>query len=94
MAVNVDDVRAGMRVCGQDLAEASLGGSGIPTLGEIKVQRGARGVQGSIQVRPAAGDANVRFIHPPGRASPLQFSPRPSVESGSVALHPPPKGGV
>ena len=78
----------------QDLAEKLLGRPGIPVLREVEIESSAAGVDRSIEVRPATGDANISFIDSPGGARPFQFGPHPPVEFGSVALHPAPNRRV
>src|ERR1700756_4032187 len=93
-AVDIDD--AGGRVIrrGQDLVEESKGRLRVPVLRQVKVEGGPGGVQGSIQVGPPAGDANVSLIHPPGPTGSFQFGPYTPLEFGRVTLDPAPNGGV
>jgi hypothetical protein len=68
---------------GQNVAEELLGSRSIPVLRQIEVERGAVGVDGSIQIDPAPGDAKIGFVDTPGRARAFQLPPHPAVEFGA-----------
>jgi len=59
-----------------------------------EVDRGAGGVDGTIQVPPAPTLANVRFVDQPGAVSWFQFPSASLVQFGCVALHPAPNAVV
>jgi hypothetical protein len=75
----------------QGFLEKLLGGSRISLSGKPKVDRGAAGIDGTIEVPPAPTLANVRFVDPPGTIGWFQFPPASLVQFGRIALHPAPK---
>jgi hypothetical protein len=78
----------------QGFLEELLGRRRVPLSGKPEVDRGASGIDGTIQVPPAPTLANVRFVDPPGAVGWFQFPPASLVQFGCVALHPAPNGGV
>jgi hypothetical protein len=78
----------------QSFLEELLGRSRISLSGKPEVDRGAGGIDGTIQVTPAPTLANVRFVDPPGAVGWFQFPPASLVQFGCVALYPPPNGSV
>jgi len=78
----------------QGFLEEVLGRSRVSLSGKPEVDRGAGGIDGTIQVPPAPTLANVGFIDPPRAVGWLQFPPTSLVQLGCVALHPAPNGGV
>jgi hypothetical protein len=78
----------------QGFLEELLGRSRVSLSGKPKVDRGARGIDGTIQVSPVPALANVGFVDPPGAVGRFQFAPSSLVQFGGVALHPAPNGGV
>jgi hypothetical protein len=78
----------------QGSLEELLGRSRVSDSGKPKVDRGAGGIDGTIQVPPAPTLANVRFVDPPGAVGRFQFVPASFVQFGRVALHPAPNGAV
>ena len=75
----------------QGFLEELLCRSRVSLSGEPEVDRGAGGIDGTIQVPPAPTLANVRFVDPPGAVGWFQFPPASLVQFGCVALHPTPK---
>jgi len=78
----------------QGSLEKLLGRSRVSLSGKPEVDRGAGGIDGTIQVTPASTLANVRFVDPPGAVGWFQFSPASLIQFGCIALHPAPNGGV
>jgi len=78
----------------QGFLKELLGRSRVPLSGKPEVDRGASGIDGTVQVPPAPTLANVRFVDPPGAVGWFQFPPASLVQFGCVALHPAPNGGV
>ena len=78
----------------QGFLEELLGRSRVSLSGKPEVDRGAGGIDGTIQVPPTPTLANVRFVYPPGAVGWFQFSSASLVQFGCVALHPAPNGGV
>jgi hypothetical protein len=78
----------------QSSLEELLGRSRVSLSGKPEVDRGAGGIDGTIQVPPVPTLANVRFVDPPGAVGWFQFPPASLVQFGCVALHPAPNGGV
>ena len=64
--VSVDDAGLRMRRISQRLAEQACGRSGIAPPREHEVDRGAAGIDGSVEVAPTALDTNVGLIDTPG----------------------------
>ena len=60
--VRVDDAELRMRRISQRLAEQACGRSGIAPPREHEVDRGAAGIDGSVEVAPTALDTNVGLI--------------------------------
>ena len=60
--VRVDDAGLRMRRISQRLAEQAYGRSGIAPPREHEVDRGAAGIEGSVEVAPTALDTNVGLI--------------------------------
>ena len=78
----------------QGFLEELLGRCRVSISGKPEVDRGAGGIDGTIQVSPTPGLANVRFVDPPGAVGWFQFPPASLVQFGSEALHPAPNGSV
>jgi len=78
----------------QGFLEELLARSHVSLSGKPEVDRGAGGIDGTIQVPPTPTLANVRFVNPPGAVGWFQFPPASPVQFGCVALHPAPNGGV
>jgi hypothetical protein len=62
--------------------EELLGRSRISLSGKPEVDRGASGIDGTIQIPPVPTLANVRFVNPPGAVGWFQFPPAPFVQFG------------
>ena len=77
----------------QGFLEELLGCSRVSLSGKPEVDRGAGGIDGTIQVPPTPTLANVRFVYPPGAVGWFQFSSASLVQFGCVALHLAPNGG-
>ena len=78
----------------QGFLEEPLGRSCVTLSGKPKVDRGAGGIYGTIQVPPVPTLADVGFVDPPGAVGWFQFPPASLVQFGCVALHPAPNGSV
>src|ERR1700693_1803926 len=94
VAVYSDDPRSGITRSLQGFLEELLGRSRVSLSGKPEVDRGAGGIDGTIQVPPAPTLTNVRFVDPPGAVGWFQFSPASLIQFGCIALHPAPNGGV
>ena len=78
----------------QGFLEEPLGRSRVTLSGKPKVDRGAGGIYGTIQVPSVPALADVGFVDPPGAVGRFQFSPASPVQFGCVTLYPAPNGGV
>src|SRR6266481_256899 len=78
----------------QGSLEELLGRSRVSLSGKPEVNRGAGGIDGTIQVPPVPTLANVGFVDPPGAVGWFQFPPASLVQFGCLALHPAPNGRV
>ena len=78
----------------QGFLKELLGCDRVSLSGKPKVDCGAAGIDGTIEVPPASALANVCFVNPPGAVGWFQFPPASLVQFGCVALHPAPNGGV
>src|SRR5229473_2823539 len=94
VAIYGDDPRPGMTRSLQGFQEELFGRRRVSLSGKPEVDRGAGGIDGTIQVPPVPSLANVRFVDPPGTVGWFQFPPASLVQFGCVALHPAPNGGV
>ena len=88
--VRVDDAGLRMRRISQRLAEQACGRSGIAPPREHEVDRGAAGIDGSVEVAPTALDTNVGLIDTPGLSGWLEMMAQPFLQFGTVALDPVP----
>ena len=86
--VSVDDAGLRMRRISQRLAEQACGRSGIAPPREHEVDRGAAGIDGSVEVAPTALDTNVGLIDTPGLIGWLEMMAQPFLQFGTVALDP------
>ena len=59
-----------------------------------KVDRGAGGIDGSVEVAPTALDTNVGLIDTPGLVGWFEMTAQPLLQFGTVALDPAPDGRV
>ena len=64
--VRIDNPGLPMRRIRQRLAEQAFGRSGIAQPREHEADRGAGGIDGSVEVAPTALDTNVGLIDTPG----------------------------
>ncbi len=78
----------------QGFLKESLDSSRATLGGEPKVDCGAAGIDGTIEVPPLPTLANVGFVDPPGAVGRFQFAPPSFIQFGRVALHPAPHAGV
>ena len=92
--MSVDDTGLRMRRISQRLAEQACGRPGIAPPREHEVDRGAGGIEGSVEVAPAPLDTNVGLIDTPGRVGWLEMTAQPILQFGTVALDPAPDGCV
>ena len=83
-----------MRRISQRLAEQASGRPGIAPHREHEVDRGAGGIEGSVEGAPAPLDTNVGLIDTPGRVGGLEMTAQPLLQFGAVALDPAPDGRV
>ena len=88
--VRVDDAGLRMRRISPRLAEQACGRSGIAPPREHEVDRGAAGIDGSVEGAPTALDTNVGLIDTPGRIGWLEMTAQPFLQFGTVALDPVP----
>ena len=88
--VRVDDAGLRMRRISQRLAEQACGRSGIAPPREHEVDRGAAGIDGSVEGAPTALDTNVGLIDTPGLIGWLEMMAQPFLQFGTVALDPVP----
>ena len=79
-----------MRRIRQRLAAQAVGRSGIAHPREHEVDRGAGGVDGSVEVAPTALDTNVGLIDAPGPVGWLEMTAQPRLQCRTVALDPAP----
>ena len=86
--VRVDDAGLSMRRIRQRLAEQAFGRSGIAQAREHEVDRGAGGIDGSVEVAPTTLDTNVGLIDTPGLIGWLEMTVQPRLQFGTVALDP------
>nr|QIZ19104.1 hypothetical protein pRT18-1_294k_tetX_00009 [Escherichia coli] len=77
----------------EDFTQKPVCSFAVTTGGEIKIDSAAPAVDGPVQIRPAAIDLHVGFIHVPrakiGRVTPVPWSDRHSlrVQPASPAAH-------
>ena len=83
-----------MRRTAQGLAKQLFGGVGVAQRRKQEVNRGAGGIDGPIQIAPAALHSNVGLVHPPGFVGRLKMTPQPLFQFGATTLHPTPDGRV
>jgi hypothetical protein len=86
--VGVDDLGLPVAVAPQRLGQEPLGRLRVASVGEVKVQRVAVLVDRSVQVFPAALDADVGLVDPPGEADPVLVPQRSLLELRCVVLDP------
>jgi len=92
--IGVDDARLWMRAIIESLAEQPFGCCGIAQGRRQEVNGRACGIDGAIQIAPAALDAKVSLIDPPGFVGRLEMTPQPLFQFRSVTLNPTPDRGV
>ena len=92
--VRVDDTGFRMRRISERLAEQACGRSGIAQAREHEVDRGAGGIDGSVEVASATLDTNVGLIDTPGPIGGLEMTAQPLLQFWTVALDPAPDGRV
>jgi hypothetical protein len=78
----------------QGFLEELPGRSRVSLSGKPEVDRGACGIDGTIQVPPTPTLANVGFVDPPRAVGWFQFPPTLLVKFRCIALHPGPNRGV
>ena len=88
--VRIDNPGLPMRRIRQRLAEQAFGRSGIAQPREHEVDRGAGGIDGSVEVAPTALDTNVGLIDAPGPVGWLEMTAQPLLQFRSIALDPAP----
>ena len=79
-----------MRRIRQRLAEQAFGRSGTAQPREHEVDRGAGGIDGSVEVAPTPLDTNVGLIDTPGPIGWLEMTAQPLLQFRTVALDPAP----
>ena len=82
--VRVDDAELRVRRISQRLAEQACGRSGIAPPREHEVDRGAAGIDGSVEVAPTVLDTNVGLIDTPGLIGWLEMMAQPFLQFGTV----------
>ncbi len=89
--VGIDDAGLRMPRISQRLTEQAFGRIGIAEVREHEVDRGSGGIDGSVEVAPAALGTNVGLIDAPGLIIGwLEMTARPLLQFGTVALDPAP----
>ena len=88
--VRIDNPGLPMRRTRQRLAEQAFGRSGIAQPREHEVDRGAGGIDGSVEVAPTALDTNVGLIDAPGPVGWLEMTAQPLLQFRTVVLDPSP----
>ena len=83
-----------MRWLAESFAEQALGRGSIAHRRPQEVDSGAGGVDRPLEITPAALDANIGLIDPPGFIGRLELSAQPLFQFGTVTLHPTPDGRV
>ena len=86
--VGVDNPGLWMRRISQRLGEQAFGRRGIAQAREHEVDRGAGGIDGSVEVAPTALGTNVGLIDSPGFVGWLEMTAQPLLQFGTVALGP------
>ena len=92
--VSVDDAGLRMRRISQSLMEQAFGRRGIAQSREHEVDRGAAGIDGSVEGAPATLDTNVGLIDTLGLMGWLEMTAQPLLQFGTVALDLAPDCGV
>ena len=77
-----------MRRIRQRFAKQAFGRSGIAQPREHEVDRGAGGIDDSVEVAPTAFDTNVGLIDAPGSVGWLEMTAQPRFQFRTVALDP------
>ena len=75
--VRIDNPGLSMRRIRQRLAEQAFDRYGIAQPREHEVDRGAGGIDGSVEVAPTALDTNVGLIDTPGPVGWLEMTAQP-----------------
>ena len=88
--VRIDNPGRPMRRIRQRLAEQAFGRRGIAQPREHEVDRGAGGIDGSVEVAPTTLDTNVGLIDAPGFIGWLEMTAQPLLEFRTIALDPAP----
>ena len=86
--VRIDNPGLPMRRMRQRLAQQAFGRSGIAQPREHEVDRGAGGIDGSVEVAPTPLDTNVGLIDTPGLIGWLEMTAQPLLQFRTVALDP------
>ena len=86
--VRIDNPGLSMGRIRQRIAQQAFGRSGIAQPREHEVDRGAGGIDGSVEVAPTALDTNVGLIHTRGLIGWLEMTAQPLLHLGTVALNP------
>ncbi len=77
-----------MRRIRQRLSEQAFGRSGITQPREHEVDRGAGGIDGSVEVAPTTFDTNIGLIDAPGPVGWFEMTAQPLLEFRTIALDP------
>ena len=86
--VRIDNPGLPIRRIRQRLAEQAFGRSGIAQPRKHEVDRGAGGIDRSVEVAPTALATNVGLIDAPGPVGWLEMTAQPRLQFGTVALDP------
>ena len=76
----------------QRTAKQLFGGVGVAQRRKQEVNRGAAGIDGPIELAPAALNSNVGLVDPSGFVGRLKIAPQPLFQFGRIALYPTPHG--
>jgi hypothetical protein len=79
MSVDVDDSWPDAPCSVQRQLQEVLGSNQIPVGRQHEIDGISGRIDGSIQVHPASGYPNVRFVHPPGSIRMPSFAPKPVI---------------
>ena len=79
-----------MRWIAESLAEQALGRRGIAQCRQQEVDGGTSGIDGPIEVTPAALHSNIRLVNTPGFVGRFEMATQPLFQFGTVTLYPTP----
>jgi len=88
--IRIDDARLRMRWITQRAAKQSFSCIGVAQRRKQEINRGAGGIDGPIQIAPAALYSNIGLLHAPGLVGRLEMPPDALLQFWTVPLHPAP----